>query len=343
MHLDSRSAKALDPILKGVSRSFYLTLRVLPASIRPQIGLAYLIARLTDTIADTDAVPIDRRLRILQSVRERVMLGKTISDEFNSIREQQALPAEIELLRRQSQVFELLDRCSQDDKHRICQLLDTIISGQELDLQRFGGASPNHINALETTGELEDYAYRVAGCVGEFWTRMCLSRQMLSAQASESQWLELGVRFGKGLQYTNILRDIPKDLNIGRCYIPRQDLAKAALRPEQLTKPEHFPAFEPVYFGLLDRTLGYLESGWQYTLKIPRSSVRLRLACAWPVLIGVQTIQRLRQVNVLDPDLRVKISRRDVRNILLKSLVIYPFPNAWRQLYSASLKNGIKA
>ena len=45
--------KVLNGLLQGVSRSFYLTLRVLPGSIRPQIGLAYLLARTTDTIADT--------------------------------------------------------------------------------------------------------------------------------------------------------------------------------------------------------------------------------------------------------------------------------------------------
>ena len=36
---------ALNELLKQTSRSFYLTLRVLPAAVRPQIGLAYLLAR----------------------------------------------------------------------------------------------------------------------------------------------------------------------------------------------------------------------------------------------------------------------------------------------------------
>ena len=46
----------LTSLLKEVSRSFYLTMRVLPSAIRPQIGLAYLLARTTDTIADTEIV-----------------------------------------------------------------------------------------------------------------------------------------------------------------------------------------------------------------------------------------------------------------------------------------------
>ncbi len=45
----------LGPLLKGVSRSFYLTLRILPAGMRDPVGLAYLLARAAGTIADTGA------------------------------------------------------------------------------------------------------------------------------------------------------------------------------------------------------------------------------------------------------------------------------------------------
>ena len=55
--------KSLNRLLKEVSRSFYLTLRALPGAIRPQIGLAYLLARATDTIADTEIIPVWRSCR----------------------------------------------------------------------------------------------------------------------------------------------------------------------------------------------------------------------------------------------------------------------------------------
>jgi farnesyl-diphosphate farnesyltransferase len=60
-------------LLKATSRSFYLTLRVLPAAVRPQIGLAYLLARTTDTIADTELVPLEQRLDALKRLRERIL------------------------------------------------------------------------------------------------------------------------------------------------------------------------------------------------------------------------------------------------------------------------------
>ncbi len=63
----------LTTLLREVSRSFYLTMRVLPSAIRPQIGLAYLLARTADTIADTELVPLTQRLDALRSLRERVL------------------------------------------------------------------------------------------------------------------------------------------------------------------------------------------------------------------------------------------------------------------------------
>src|SRR6201985_2714471 len=62
----------LGPLLKGVSRSFYLTLRVLPAGMRDPVGLAYLLARAADTIADTSLVPPGQRLELLLSMRAQV-------------------------------------------------------------------------------------------------------------------------------------------------------------------------------------------------------------------------------------------------------------------------------
>src|ERR1017187_6150209 len=91
-------AETQDDLLKATSRSFYLTLRVLPARVRPQIGLAYLLARTTDTIADTELVPLDQRLEALQKLRERI-LGQTSAPlNFGELARQQGSPAERVLL-----------------------------------------------------------------------------------------------------------------------------------------------------------------------------------------------------------------------------------------------------
>jgi farnesyl-diphosphate farnesyltransferase len=72
-------SELLSSLLKDVSRSFYLTMRILPARIRPQIGTAYLLARTTDTIADTGVISIESRLAALQRLRENILGRSTAS------------------------------------------------------------------------------------------------------------------------------------------------------------------------------------------------------------------------------------------------------------------------
>jgi farnesyl-diphosphate farnesyltransferase len=62
----------LGPLLKGVSRSFYLTLRILPIGMRDPVGLAYLLARAADTIADTSLIDPEQRLALLLELRAQV-------------------------------------------------------------------------------------------------------------------------------------------------------------------------------------------------------------------------------------------------------------------------------
>src|SRR5256712_11186491 len=59
----------LGDLLRQVSRSFYLSLAILPTALREPIGLAYLLARAADTIADTELVARKDRLAHLETVR----------------------------------------------------------------------------------------------------------------------------------------------------------------------------------------------------------------------------------------------------------------------------------
>ena len=80
---------ALNDLLRATSRSFYLTLRVLPAAVRSQIGLAYLLARTTDTIADTDILPVTQRLEALQKLRERILAQSSAPLNFGALAQNQ--------------------------------------------------------------------------------------------------------------------------------------------------------------------------------------------------------------------------------------------------------------
>lgn len=325
-------------LLKEVSRSFHLTLRVLPASIRKQIGLAYLLARTTDTIADTELVPPQQRLRALRALRDRIQGTSVSALDFGELARMQGSTAERALLQKCEASLTLLESLPATDQKLIREVLATITSGQELDLVRFASASAAQIVALRTDEELDDYIYRVAGCVGKFWTAICLERQFADLEIlgesilTSPHFEQLSVRFGKGLQLVNILRDVPVDLRKGRCYLPEKKLREAGLTPPDLLDLEREAKFRLLYDRYLDHAESHLAAGWEYTNLIPFGQERLRLACAWPILIGLKTIRQLRNSNVLDPQQRVKISRKEVRAIIFRSIVCYPLPMIWRKL-----------
>ena len=323
----------LETLLRDTSRSFHLTLRILPAPVRSQIGLAYLLARATDTIADTELVPVTQRLDALAALKARILGTRTQPLDLSPL-----LPVasgspsedpEHRLLQRLETAVDVLRVLSKEDLADVRRVLETITEGQALDLRRFGSASGTAPGALETDEELDDYTYRVAGCVGEFWTRMTRRHCFPGEPLDEARLIEDGIRFGKGLQLVNILRDMPKDLRAGRCYLPRLALGRIGLTPVDLLDPASEGRLRPLYDIWVHRAEGHLAAGWRYTCALPTGQWRLRLACAWPVLIGARTLGLLRTGRVLDPSLRLKVSRKEVRSILLGSLWRLPFRGAW--------------
>jgi farnesyl-diphosphate farnesyltransferase len=328
----ARPPKLLTSLLRDVSRSFYLTLRVLPAGVREPIGIAYLLARAADTIADTTVLPPEKRLDALRQLRLHISENLAGALTLEEAAGRQDDEAERRLLERIEEALAVLANQKTPDRQLIIEVLLTILSGQALDLQRFAGASARRIVPLHNDDELEDYTYRVAGCVGEFWTKLCRVHLFPEAPLEESLLLAQAVRLGKGLQLVNILRDLPRDLRQGRCYLPADQLAAIGLAPADLLDPANEPRLRPLYNQYLDRAAAHLADGWAYTHQLPANQTRLRLACAWPILIGVKTIEKLRRGNPLDPAVRLKATRAEVRWLICRSLLLLPFPQGWRRL-----------
>lgn len=237
------------PLLKRVSRSFYLTLRLLPEPVRESISLAYLLARLTDTEAD----------------------GAESA-------------AEEQLLARRAEMEGWL--AASPDRVDIEKVWQTIQEGQAFDQKRFEG------KAEPLSGEeLDRYTYLVAGCVGEFWTRICSRRLPGFARRPEEEMSALGVNFGKGLQLVNILRDRSADRKLGRVYVPE----------------EHVPETLALARRRLDDAERYVTAikGW-----------RLRTACALPLLLAGETLDLVEKHPSAS---RVKVPRSRVWWLLARS------------------------
>src|SRR5437764_9152692 len=196
-------------LLRSVSRSFYLSIRCLPVQLREPIALAYLLARTTDTVADT--AQISRSVRIetlkllsngIQGTASRDVVAELIVS-FVSLQEN---ASERQLLESLPDCLACLEGMEHADRNDIRILLEKITRGQMLDLQRFD--NPQETRALSTAADLEEYTYLVAGCVGEFWTRLCYRHvRQFVASRTEDEMLALGKRYGMALQLINVLRD----------------------------------------------------------------------------------------------------------------------------------------
>ena len=326
-----------DRLLENTSRSFFLSLKFLPHSIRKQVGLLYLLARVADTIADSKTGRVEILLEALESWDRATSQNDGKMDDLSALADLQSNPAEETLLRNIDIPLQVLTTISQNDLIHIRRCLGIIIGGQTLDLNRFGPANDSKvISSLKNDEELDDYAYRVAGCVGEFWTSMTLSHLVSADGPTTEQMFQLGVRFGKALQMINILRDIPEDLRFGRCYIPITRLEAVGLDPENLTDSEQYEKFRTIHHDLLDITQENLDAACRYILMLPSKQRRLRLSCMLPVIIGQQTVNMLRVNNVLDKNTRIKVPRKEIKRIMRRCVIATILPGGTKRLLMRS-------
>ena len=301
-------------ILRSISRSFYLSIRFLPAQLREPIALAYLLARTTDTVADTTGISSGVRIETLRMLSDGIQ-GKSLRDvvvdliaSFAPLQENQS---ERQLLESLPDCLAWLERIKHVDRTDIRVVLEKITRGQMLDLRRFD--NPQEIRALSIAADLDEYTYLVAGCVGEFWTRLCFRHVRNFASRTEGEMLALGKRYGMALQLINVLRDAGADLRAGRCYFPEAELSAAHLSASQIFSEAE--RFQPIYRSWLDKAKAGLACGIQYSRAIENS--RVRSATVLPALIGSRTLALLDQARTDALQGRVKVPRREVRSMLL--------------------------
>ena len=252
-------------LLKRVSRSFYLSLRLLPGSVRPTLALAYLLARASDSIADAASASMELRSRLLAGLPHA-----WVPDEARPLG---PLPhGEKDLLQSLPSLLQQLD--ASPDREEILTVWKIILSGQIYDLQRFGPDT-----GPLTLDEAVRYTGLVAGCVGKFWTEICFKHIPGYSAESRGTMCRLGYDFGCGLQWVNILRDRHADAAAGRVYVTREDFPAAMrIARENLAAGSRYASFV-----------------------LPR---RLRAACQLPLVIGLRTLD-LVDANPQSPRLKV--------------------------------------
>ena len=289
-------------ILKNVSRSFYLSMRVLPKPMREPVSLGYLLARASDTLADTESLDAELRLELLDGMVEvmnggvnGVARGAWVDRLNREVIPLQTHTGERVLMENIEGVLDWLQGLkSEDQKKSIFTVMGHIVHGQRLDIQRFELRDDFHFSE---DAELDEYCYLVAGCVGEFWTEIGEMTLKSFSSADHDQLMRWGANYGKGLQLINILRDLPNDLQAGRCYLPGVDASDAdALMVESQRWRE--------------QARSYLADGERYARSL--HGRRTRMATALPCLIGERTLDLMDQSDWETLSRGVKIKRSDV-------------------------------
>ncbi len=291
--------EAMKELLRSVSRSFYLSMVFLPPAMRRGIALAYMLARATDSVADSNEAVETERLAVLRlmaqaiagqlNAQQEAQLQEELTEHFASA---QAHEGEATLLRRFQDCLELLRQMPEGEAALMRQVLATICDGQCWDLEFFA----QH-QGVQNEQETRRYIYMVAGCVGEFWTRLglCTMGAKFCPPEREELMQEAGIRYGCGLQLVNILRDVHEDAARGRCYLPEGDRHEVWMA----------------------RAEKYLKDGLDYSKRL--GGLRLRFTAMLPALLGLKTLALLRKQGH-NNQRKAKIKRSSVYLSMLQAL-----------------------
>lgn len=289
-------------LLKAVSRSFYLSMVWLPPAMRRGIALGYILARATDSVADTSTASLEKRMLVLQQMGGAIA-GELPAEEMGGMlcllrgemAEAQEKESEATLLRRFDECLVQLQQVSPAERVLLRRVLATIVEGQLWDLVYFSGKV-----SVESDEETRRYTYMVAGCVGEFWTDLGLATMGGKFCNPERRdiMVQAGIRYGQGLQLVNILRDMQEDAARGRRYL----------------------CSDPVIW--MNRAERYLNDGLDYSRRLVAFS--LRFTAMLPALLGLKTLRLIRQRAGSE---RVKITRSAVYACLLQAAWL----SVWRR------------
>ena len=331
--------RSLQVLLTSVSRSFGLSLRLLPPEVRPVISLAYLLARTSDTLADAAHVSVTNRVEALQTLLTQLAAPcSPAALPLHTFQQAQLPDAELTLLTQWPNCLNALAQLPSTDQESIRRVLTPIGEGQLLDLQR--GLQP--LATLATENDLDTYTWQVAGCVGRFWTDCLRSHLPHTLCLPVEEMQALGEHYGQGLQRLNILLDAAQDLHNGRCYFPVQSLQKLGLSPQQLQQASQahdtatLARLAPLQVQWFDQVEHALRDGLRYSCAL--TNWRLRLASALPALVGAASLHLLRQQSTASLRRRLKWPRAALHKHLLLLMLQGARPRALQQQFERLLQ-----
>ena len=317
-------------ILPGVSRTFALTIPVLPDRLAQVVANAYLLCRLADTIEDDIGLDNDQKSEFHQRF-VGIVRGKEDAESFSAdllpLLSSRALEDERELVASTATVIRVTSSFSAQEREALTRCVEIMCRGMP-EFQR-----RKSLAGLKDTDELADYCYFVAGVVGEMLTELfCIHCPEL--QPRRDEMMRLALSFGQGLQLTNILKDIWDDRQAETCWLPRSVFRDADFDLEHLEPGQQSEVFRDGLDQLIGIAHRHLRAALDYTLIIPRRETGIRKFCLWAIGLAVLTLRKLHANPDFSSSRQVKISRRSVRATVFATNFALTSDRALRVLFS---------
>ncbi len=265
-------------VARAAASNFYYAFFMLPQAKRDALCALYAFMRLVDDVSDTVGSAADKQRGL---ARWRAALDAVVAGDVSG---HPILPAFADTIER----FHIPPRYFHD-----------LISGAEMDLT---------VGDYPTFDRLREYCYRVAGTVG----LTCLH----VFGFDDPHAPELAEKLGIAFQLTNILRDVPKDYEMGRVYLPLEDLAQFGVRAEQLAGGPLTPELQRLFEFEAARAWDFYREGVEL---IPRVHPDAR-AALWALARIYSSLLRRIQMRGYDVFTeRVRLSTPEKTGILLRA------------------------
>ena len=273
-------------ILGSVSRTFALTIPLLPPSIEKVVGNTYLLCRIVDTIEDAADLSAQTKQSLsalfLDAVLEKTPVENFVQPCLDALKNY-SNQDELDLIAHTPTVLRILHTCSSNDQQAVSRCVSIMSEG----MSYFHGKQNQ--SGLRDLAEFERYCYVVAGVVGELLTTI-FSNHSHDFKEKIVGHEDLAIAFGQALQMTNILKDSPEDKARGVSWKPsnvsQKDLLKIAYQK--------------------------LQDSLNYILLIPKQEQGMRRFCFLAFGLAVMTLSKIANRKEFDHKDEVKLSRSTV-------------------------------
>jgi farnesyl-diphosphate farnesyltransferase len=326
-------------LLDRVSRTFALTIPELPPPLRLTVGNAYLLCRIIDTIEDEPTLTPEHKRRLSERF-VAVVAGRAdpvdFAERLGGSLSDRTSPWERVLVEATPRVVALTRSFAPVPRAAIERCVRIMAPG----MSEFQERRPTR--GLADLAEMERYCYVVAGVVGEMLTDLfCDHCPEIVPRAPELR--RLAVRFGQGLQMTNILKDIWDDSARSVCWLPRCVFDRHGVDLGTLSGEGARPEMGGGVQELVAIAHLQLADALEFVLLIPPRERGIRIFCLWAIGMALLTLRRIRSRPEFRNAREVKISRHSVRATALACRLAAGSDGLLRLLFQAAGPAGGRA